>query len=111
MEQKRLDEIIGEVEDQLFVKIDVGGMELNVLYGMERLFEKNLVNGVVFEFNPEHRRDVGNEPEELLEYLLKNGFIFYSIDRISGQIKSVNKNEILREELGPVSRNIFAEES
>lgn len=109
IEQKRLDNFLGDVKEPLISKIDVEGMELNVLHGMEGLFEEEVVKGIVFEFNPEHQLNYGKDPESILTFLLDRGFTLHSINRESGETMPVSKEEILENKLGySASRNLFA---
>lgn len=112
IEQRRLDNVLRNVKGAIISKIDVEGMELSVLRGMEELFEKEMIKGIVFEFNPHHQVKLNHDPESLLNFLLDRGFVFRSINRKSGEVTPVSKEEILDGELGSnPSRNLFAKKA
>ena len=78
----KLDEYINEINNRkVVIKIDVEKMELNVLLGMEKLFEKDIVKYIVIELS--------DNISQVCEIMRKYGFLyFYNI----GFDRDYNKN-------------------
>lgn len=55
-----------------FIKLDIEGHELKSLYGMERILKKKPI--IFIEFHPKALRSAGEEPQNLLNFLIKKGY-------------------------------------
>jgi len=89
-----------------FIKIDVEGSEFGVLKGMASLLQECKNLQIILEFSPEAIKDFGTEPIELLDYLEKYGFEFFS-DFLTGKHKRMTeKSSILKQYQGK-SQNIL----
>ena len=62
-----------------FIKIDVEGLEFNVLKGMKNILKNSKKIKILFEFMPENTMEVGFTPIELLNYLTSNDFKLYCL--------------------------------
>ena len=62
-----------------FAKIDVQGYELAVCRGMRNTLLQNPDLSVVLEFMPSAMRNLGFEPQELIDFFCKQGFSVYQV--------------------------------
>ena len=69
----RLDDYFLEksIDEISFIKIDVEGVEFEVLKGMKNLLEKNTHINLLIEFIPKQLLDFGTDPNELLDFLFE----------------------------------------
>ena len=99
LEKKLLDKIS-------FVKIDVEGVEFNVLKGMTKILEKNERISLLIEVIPNQLLDFGTDPNDLLDFLIQRRFSIYLFDYNKLETRKLNSIEDLQRENG-VSVNIF----
>jgi len=64
-----------------FIKIDVQGYELPVCQGMQRTLENNPKAVLALEYAPEEMRDLGFDPQELLNWLAAKNYQSYSLEK------------------------------
>lgn len=64
-----------------FIKVDVQGYELPVCKGMQRTLENNPGAVLALEYAPEEIRDMGFQPEELLDWLRARNYQAYSLEK------------------------------
>jgi FkbM family methyltransferase len=64
-----------------FIKIDVQGYETAVCQGMEQTLSKNPDAVVALEYSPDSMRDLGFQPEDLLDWFRAKGYICYSLHK------------------------------
>lgn len=62
-----------------FIKVDVQGYELPVLEGMQRTLEANPGAVLALEYAPQEIRELGFQPEELLNWLAARQYQAYSL--------------------------------
>lgn len=84
-----------------FVKIDAEGHEFKILLGMNKILENNEKIKLKIEFYYKLIKESGDEPEELLNFLIKHKFCLYDL---RSENKRVTKNELLKK----YSKNIGA---
>ena len=89
-----------------FVKIDVEGVEFNVLKGMTKILEKNERISLLIEVIPNQLLDFGTDPNDLLDFLIQRRFSIYLFDYNKMETRKLNSIEDLQRENG-VSVNIF----
>ncbi|MBC8251296.1 MAG: FkbM family methyltransferase [Candidatus Nitrosopelagicus sp.] len=89
-----------------FVKIDVEGVEYEVLKGMNDILEKNESIKLLIEFIPEQLLDFGTEPRRLLEFLKEKKFSIYFFDYNDSHLKKLNDIKQMIRENG-IGVNIF----
>jgi len=63
-----------------FVKIDVEGVEFDVLKGMEKILQTNSKIQLILEFIPRQLVNYGTDPKEMLDFLISKGFKIYWFD-------------------------------
>lgn len=76
VEMVALDEFLGTMDINSsvdVVKIDIEGAEVLAFQGAEKLLRSSK-GFIVFEFSPEHLRDMGSSPRELLKLLQEYGY-------------------------------------
>jgi FkbM family methyltransferase len=64
-----------------FIKVDVQGYELPVLKGMQRTLERNPGAVLALEYAPQEIRELGFEPQELLNWLAARNYQPYSLSK------------------------------
>jgi len=64
-----------------FIKIDVQGFETAVCQGMEQTLSNNPDAVVALEYSPDSMRDLGFQPEDLLDWFGAKGYISYSLHK------------------------------
>jgi FkbM family methyltransferase len=62
-----------------FIKVDVQGYELPVCQGMQRTLESNPGAVLALEYAPEGIRDLGFQPEDLLQWLAVRNYRAYAV--------------------------------
>ena len=96
-----------------FIKIDVEGLEFNVLKGMKNILKNSKKIKILFEFMPENTMEAGFTPIELLNYLTSNGFKLYCMDDKTKKLLYVSNNEeivkLCSTTNNTISRNLFCE--
>jgi len=96
-----------------FIKIDVEGLEFNVLKGMKNILKNSKKIKILFEFMPENTMEVGFTPIELLNYLTSNDFKLYCMDNKTKKLLYVSNNEeiikLCSSTNNTISRNLFCE--
>jgi len=96
IESVRLDDYFSGYSGPVnFIKIDTEGADCAVLQGLTRVLEKNRALKIITEFHPKWLKMFGNEPGEYLDLLARNGFKFYDINEMSGQVEPVSAGELL----------------
>ena len=78
-----------------FIKSDVDGPEYSVLKSAGSIL-KNKSLKIFFEWDYEYIKMVGDEPEEMLEFLYKNGFKIYSPDFKKNKFLLIDKQTLLK---------------
>jgi FkbM family methyltransferase len=90
-----------------FVKIDVQGHELAVLFGMERALTAKPDVRVLFEFSPGALRKAGTEPDLLLKFFRDHGFELYETE--DGRLKGLrNTRQLISHLRGRRYTNLLA---
>ena len=104
----RLDDYFLEksIDEISFIKIDVVGVEFEVLKGMKNLLEKNTHINLLIEFIPKQLLDFGTDPNELLDFLIERKFSVYLLDYNEKRIRRLNSVEDMKREEN-ISVNIF----
>ncbi len=69
------------------IKIDVQGYELAVCQGMESTLHANPDMIVAVEYSPDAIRELGFEPQELLNFFREKGYILYILHRQNGKLE------------------------
>jgi len=92
-----------------FVKIDVEGVEYDVLMGMKSIIEENKRLNMILEFYPYNIKESGSDPKALLNFLQDNGFEISYVDRIENVVKKIENIDSLirlydKETLPPYQR-------
>ncbi len=77
-----------------FIKIDVQGFEVNVIEGMKNTLRDNPNITIMMEFDKSALKDLGFEPETLLDMIIRLGFNI-SLLSSNGQLTPVNKDILL----------------
>jgi len=84
-----------------FIKIDVEGAELNVLYGMKSLLTNERLKILVELYGP-FIREFGHEPNELFKFLRENNFKIYFVKKLNGEkpfnVENLQELKIYEEE-------------
>ena len=75
------------------IKLDVQGLEMDVLEGMKNIITQNNNLKIITEFWPLGIRNSGSSPREFLNKLVESGFILYQIGRY---LEPVNINQLLK---------------
>ena len=73
--------LVGQPVDM--VKIDVEGGELSVLRGMQGIMAANPQMQILCEFVPKYLREAQTDPKEMLELLIRQGFVLHALDERS----------------------------
>ncbi len=83
-----------------FVKIDVEGVEFDVIKGMQGILEKNPKIQLIIEFIPRQIIASGANPKEMLDFLIFRGFKIYWFDYgVDKKMKLVdNIDELIKED-------------
>ena len=104
----RLDDYFLEksIDEISFIKIDVEGVEFEVLKGMKNLLEKNTHINLLIEFIPKQLLDFGTDPNELLDFLIERKFSVYLFDYNEKRIRKLNSVKDMKREEN-ISVNIF----
>jgi FkbM family methyltransferase len=76
-----------------FVKVDVQGYELPVLKGMQRTLESNPNAVLALEYAPREIRELGFQPEELLNWLTARNYHAYSLAK-DGSMQPVDAGRV-----------------
>jgi len=87
VEIKRLDNLIQD--DNLFIKIDVQGYEMNVLKSMGKLFSENKIKFILIEMENRFLLKGGSSVDEIHTFLTDRGFVynnFYGDDVLYSKI-------------------------
>jgi len=66
-----------------FMKIDVEGLEYNVVKGMDHILKRNKSIKIMSEFAPILIKDTGIKPQEFLDLLIENDFLLFDLDEKS----------------------------
>jgi FkbM family methyltransferase len=77
-----------------FIKSDVDGPEFAVLKSAGSILENKSLK-IFFEWDYEYIKIAGDDPEEILELLYKNGFKIYSPDFKNNKYSLIDKNRLL----------------
>jgi FkbM family methyltransferase len=77
-----------------FIKSDVDGPEFAVLKSAGSILENKSLK-IFFEWDYEYIEIAGDNPEEMLELLYKNGFKIYSPDFKNNKYSPIDKNRLL----------------
>jgi len=83
-----------DLENEIFIKIDVEGHEIHVLRGMQNLIKKALPQiRLIVEYNPKLLRYAGYEPISIIEELFLAGFQVFLIDEDNERIQAIRRND------------------
>jgi len=79
-----------------FIKMDIEGSEPKVLQGMKKIISENLQLKIITEFNQNAMLSVGSSPEDMINFLLDEGFVIEEIDeKKPGRLIKINKEKLL----------------
>ncbi len=73
-----------------FIKMDVEGAESNVIKGMTNILKNSKDLKMIVEYNPNAIHQLGLNPENYFNMLIKNGFLLYDINE---KIKTLEKTD------------------
>jgi FkbM family methyltransferase len=76
-----------------FVKVDVQGYELPVCQGMANTLQRNKDLVLALEYSPDAMRELGFEPDKLIEFFREQNFFIYVIEN-NGRIQPLNQAAI-----------------
>jgi FkbM family methyltransferase len=99
----RLDDVLMAGRRVDLLKIDVEGVELEVIAGARRIFTENPDIAVIVEFGPSHLVRAGHSPAEWLRTFDALGFDRRSIDPLTGELTQASVDELS----GADSTNLF----
>lgn len=96
IEVARLDSVLQRTGGPVhLVKMDVQGAEARVLAGMEQVFAANHAMALIVELSPWMLRDIGDDPRDLLDGLVGQGFELGTIDEATGRIEPGDAEVVL----------------
>lgn len=90
----RLDDVIAPLVTVDLIKIDVEGVELEVLNGARRIVAENPKIAIIAEFGPSHLQRSGHSPASWLETFTNLGFDRRVIDPVTGQLSTASIEEL-----------------
>ena len=90
----RLDDVLPTGARVDVVKIDVEGVELDVLAGMTRILRENPDLAIIAEFGPAHLRRAQITPDAWFEAFHMHGLEAYAIDELSGECNRVRHQDL-----------------
>lgn len=79
-----------------FIKMDVEGAESIVLGGMTNMLRNNTELKMMVEYNPDAIKNIGLDPIQYLELLIKNGFSVMDIDSKNMKITNTDVQSLIR---------------
>ena len=91
-----LDEKLNQAGKIDVIKMDVEGAEYSALCGMKKLISRNPKIKIIMEFGPENMKRARVEPSDLLKLIKELGFRYYLIDEATGNLRSVNEEELMQ---------------
>jgi len=87
-----LDEYFKDITKNIaLIKMDVQGAEFSILRGAKNLLKR--VKAIIFEFEPGLIKLANEDPKELLNFLILNGFILFDLGLFGGKIKKIKDIE------------------
>jgi FkbM family methyltransferase len=89
-----LDDVIAPLETVDLIKIDVEGVELEVLNGARRIVAENPTVAIIAEFGPSHLQRSGHSAASWLETFTNLGFDRRVIDPATGQLSTASIEEL-----------------
>jgi FkbM family methyltransferase len=90
----RLDDVISLLDRVDLIKIDVEGMELEVLNGARRIVSENPNLAIIAEFGPSHLQRSGHSAADWLDTFTKLGFDRRVIDPVTGLLSTASVEEL-----------------
>jgi FkbM family methyltransferase len=90
----RLDDVISLLDRVDLIKIDVEGMELEVLNGARRIVSENPNMAIIAEFGPSHLQRSGHSAADWLDAFTKLGFDRRVIDPVTGLLSTASVEEL-----------------
>lgn len=79
-----------------FIKMDVEGAESNVIKGMPNILKTSKNLKMIVEYNPLAIKQLGLNPENYLDLLIKNEFLLYDVDERSKTLIKTQKEDLLK---------------
>ena len=79
-----------------FIKMDVEGAESNVIKGMRNILKTSKNLKMIVEYNPLAIKQLGLNPENYLDLLIKNEFLLYDVDERSKTLIKTQKEDLLK---------------
>ncbi len=90
----RLDDVIAPLDTVDLIKIDVEGMELEVLNGARRIVAENPKIAIIVEFGPSHLYRSGHSAASWLDSFTNLGFDRRVIDPVTGRLSTASIEEL-----------------
>jgi len=87
-----LDEYFKDINKEIaLIKMDVEGAEFLILRGAKNLVKR--VKAIIFEYAPPYLKAANENPKELLNFLISNGFVLFDLGVYGREVKRINDAE------------------
>ncbi|RFC63650.1 FkbM family methyltransferase [Fulvimarina endophytica] len=94
VEVSTLDRLVPSEQSPALVKIDVEGLELEVLRGMNGILSRSPDIALVAEYGPSHLERIGVRPQDWLAEFQSHGFALWIIDERDGSLREASSEAL-----------------